>query len=227
MFSSTIIEDDAVQAELLGALLRSHNISANIVSTYGNACKAIDSGLKSDLVILDYDLGDNKGDGVDLCRRIEAETDIPIIVLTAHDNSNVVIDFLNAGAKRFVTKPYQSNELLHWIKQLLPGQKPATTPFASIDYNRPKLDFNLMQVVYKGIEFPMPAKELELFELLLDNEGSTVFRQDINYLLSDGPVNPRYADTMITKLRSRLAKLPGDFRIRSIRGVGYKLTWRN
>jgi DNA-binding response OmpR family regulator len=227
MFSSTIIEDDSVQAELLGALLKNHDIRSEIVGSYKSACKTIDSGLKSDLVILDYDLGDSNGDGVDLCRRIEAASDIPIVVLTANDNSNVVIDFLNAGAKRFVAKPYQSSELLHCIRQLLPGQKPTTAQLFGVGYDRPKLDFNLMKVVYKGIEFPMPAKELELFELLIDNEGKTVFRQDINFLLSDGPVNPRYADTMITKLRSRLARLPGDFRIRSIRGVGYKLTWRN
>lgn len=113
------------------------------------------------------------------------------------------------------------------LSSFSPVKKTAATPFASIDYNRPKLDFNLMKVVYKGIEFPMPARELELLELLLDNEGNTVFCQDINYLLSNGPVNPRYADTMITKLRSRQAKLSGDFRIHSIRGIGYKLTWRN
>lgn len=223
MISSTIIEDDAVQAEILGALLDNHNINSKIVDSYDGACRAIESGLKSDVVILDYDLGNANGDGIELCRRIHSTSDVPIVILTGHKTSDVVIDFLNAGADRFVSKPYKPEDLLGCIDSLLGRECNEGDSSTNADQLRPILNFNLMKVSYKGQEFSMSSKELELFELLLDNEGKTVFRQDINFLLNENPVNRRYADTLVTKLRSRLSKLPGDFRIRSVRGTGYQL----
>lgn len=223
MFRSTIIEDDIVQAEILSALLDNYNTKSSIIDSYDDACQAIESGLTSDLVFLDYDLGHETGDGIELCERIDSASDVPIVILTGHKATDVVIDFLNAGADRFLTKPYKIEDLLFHIDRLLGKGSSEQHTGNRRDLERPTLDFNSMKVVFKGQEFPMPLKELELFELLLDNEAETVFLQDINFLLNENPVNHRYADTLVTKLRNRLPKLPGDFHIRSTRGAGYQL----
>jgi DNA-binding response OmpR family regulator len=224
MRTSTIIEDDPVQAELLKALLEQHNISADVVHDFDGACKAIKEGLTSDLVILDYDLGASNGDGVDLCKRIESTTDIPVLVLTGAKNKEIAVEFMNAGARQFVSKPYNVKELLARINKLI-SRKPVLFDGSHTDVDSPPvLDFNLMKASYRGVTIAMSAKQLELFEILLSNEGKTVFRDDINFLLNQNAENSRYADTLITKLRRRLAKFPGEIRIRSIRGVGYQLS---
>lgn len=224
MHTSTIIEDDPVQAELLRALLEQHNIESNVVHDFQGACRAINDGLTSDLVILDYDLGNADGDGVELCKRIDSTSDIPVLVLTGTKNKEIAVDFLNAGARQFVSKPYNVKELISRINRLIATKSPGSDTAQGIESRPPVLDFNLMKASYRGVTISMSSKQLELFEILLSNEGETVFRDDINFLLNQNADNSRYADTLITKLRRRLAKFPGEIRIRSIRGVGYQLS---
>lgn len=224
MHTSTIIEDDPVQAELLRALLEQHDIESNVFHDFQGACSAINKGLTSDLVILDYDLGTADGDGVDLCKLIDSTSDIPVLVLTGTKNTEIAVDFLNAGARQFVSKPYNVKELISRINRLLATKAPGSDGAQGIESRPPVLDFNLMKASYRGVTISMSSKQLELFEILLSNEGETVFRDDINFLLNQNAENSRYADTLIKKLRRRLAKFPGEIRIRSIRGVGYQLS---
>lgn len=224
MYTSTIIEDDPIQAELLRAVLEQHNIASNVVHDFQGACRAINDGLTSDLVILDYDLGNTDGDGVELCKRIDSTSDIPVLVLTGTKNKEIAVDFLNAGARQFVSKPYNVKELISRINRLIATKSRGSDTAQGIELRPPVLDFNLMKASYRGVTISMSSKQLELFEILLSNEGETVFREDINFLLNQNADNSRYADTLITKLRRRLAKFPGEIRIRSIRGVGYQLS---
>lgn len=224
MHTTTIIEDDPVQAELLKAVLEEHNIGSNVVYDFQGACKAITDGLTSDLVILDYDLGNIGGDGVELCKLIDSTSDIPVLVLTGASNKEIAVDFLNAGARQFVSKPCSVSDLVSRINKLLATRAPHSNIAPPAEMHPPKLNFNLREVSYRGVTISMPEKQLELFEILLSNEGKTVYREDINFLLSQKAENTRYADALVAKLRNRLAQLPGEIRIRSIRGDGYQLT---
>lgn len=227
MLTSTIIEDDQVQSELLRVLLESHNISSSVINDYEHACQLIDTGINSDIVLLDYDLNSDKGDGVDLCNRIDSSSDAFVLVLTGSGKPELSTDFLNAGARQFIRKPYDFQDLLARIKKLAARKSGIQHQKEEKHLGKPALDFNLGLAHFTGISISMSGKELELFELLLENEGNVVFREDINYIVGNQAGNSRYADTLVTKLRRRLTKVPDDIRVSSIRGHGYQLVRKN
>lgn len=227
MTTATIIEDDKVQAQLLQAQLKTKSIASTIIDNFDEANESISRGLSSEIVLLDYDLGSGHGDGIDLCRMIRGNSEIPIIVLTGHHASDVVVDFLNAGASQFLYKPYLIDTLISRVEVSLRQKHNKYKSSLSVPMaEQPVLDFNRMQVRYAGVDLSVPEMELELFELLLADESQTVYRDDINYLLGSEQLNSRYADLLVTRLRRRLAGLPGGFRIKSIRGDGYMLMRR-
>lgn len=227
MTNATIIEDDMVQAQLLQAQLKAKGIASTIIDNFDEADELIRKGLGSDIVLLDYDLGSGHGDGIDLCRMIRENSAMPVIVLTGHHASDVAVDFLNAGASQFLYKPYLIETLLARMDtSMRQTQSKLSSSLSVTRTEQPVLDFNRMQVQYAGVSLSVPEMELELFELLLANEGQTVYRDDINYLLGAEELNSRYADLLVTRLRRRLAVLPGGFRIKAIRGDGYMLLRR-
>lgn len=216
-----------MQAQLLQAQLQKYDFASEIITDFEQACSDIESGMDADVILLDYDLGSDDGDGVDLCRRIEQASDTPIVVMTGNHTARVVVEFLNAGATQFIFKPYRIDSLIERINEAMNaiGLQYARD-LKGNNAERPILDFNLKTASFYGKVVPMTEKELELFELLLADEGRTVYRDDINFLLNGDPRKTRYADVLITKLRRKLALLPGGFRVRSIRGLGYCLLRR-
>ena len=104
-----VVDDDASLAEMIGIMLESESYTPTLCH---DGAKALDAfhEVNPDLVLLDLMLPGL--DGVEICRLIRSESDVPIIMLTARTDTQDVVAGLEAGADDYVTKPFKSKELL-------------------------------------------------------------------------------------------------------------------
>ena len=112
-----LLEDDAFLRDGLSEMLQKEGYITKCASTCGEA-KVLLSGSRFNLIIFDVMLPD--GSGLDLCTEIrKADTNIPILFLTACDDEIQIVRGLDAGADDYVTKPFKLQELLSRIRALL------------------------------------------------------------------------------------------------------------
>ncbi|MEY4742958.1 MAG: hypothetical protein RIR34_297 [Actinomycetota bacterium] len=177
-----------------------------------------------DIILLDLMLPGKSGSEV--CRAIRAESNVPIIMLTAKDSEIDKVVGLEIGADDYVTKPYSTRELLARMKAILRRQtEPAVVAGSVIEAGPVSMDVDRHQVFVNGTKIPMPLKEFELLELLLEN---------VNRVLTRGQIIDRvwgsnyYGDTKtldvhIKRLRSKIEDDPArPVYLQTVRGLGYK-----
>jgi two-component system response regulator RegX3 len=164
--------------------------------------------------------------GSEVCRTIRAESNVPIIMLTAKDSEIDKVVGLEIGADDYVTKPYSTRELLARMKAILRRQtEPAVVVGSVIEAGPVAMDIDRHQVFVHGTKIAMPLKEFELLELLLEN---------VNRVLTRGQIIDRvwgsnyYGDTKtldvhIKRLRSKIEDDPArPVHLLTVRGLGYK-----
>lgn len=177
-----------------------------------------------DIILLDLMLPGKSGSEV--CRAIRAESNVPIIMLTAKDSEIDKVVGLEIGADDYVTKPYSTRELLARMKAILRRQtEPAVVAGSVIEAGPVSMDVDRHQVFVNGAKIAMPLKEFELLELLLEN---------VNRVLTRGQIIDRvwgsnyYGDTKtldvhIKRLRSKIEDDPArPVYLQTVRGLGYK-----
>jgi two-component system response regulator RegX3 len=177
-----------------------------------------------DIILLDLMLPGKSGSEV--CRTIRAESNVPIIMLTAKDSEIDKVVGLEIGADDYVTKPYSTRELLARMKAILRRQtEPAVVAGSIIEAGPVSMDIDRHQVFVNGTKIAMPLKEFELLELLLEN---------VNRVLTRGQIIDRvwgsnyYGDTKtldvhIKRLRSKIEDDPArPVHLLTVRGLGYK-----
>jgi two-component system response regulator RegX3 len=177
-----------------------------------------------DIILLDLMLPGKSGSEV--CRTIRAESNVPIIMLTAKDSEIDKVVGLEIGADDYVTKPYSTRELLARMKAILRRQtEPAVVVGSVIEAGPVAMDIDRHQVFVHGTKIAMPLKEFELLELLLEN---------VNRVLTRGQIIDRvwgsnyYGDTKtldvhIKRLRSKIEDDPArPVHLLTVRGLGYK-----
>ena len=185
---------------------------------------------KPDLVILDLILNDY--DELELCRKIRAETAIPIIILSAFGTIQDRLTGFTAGATDYIIKPFSIKELAARINALLhsvgapnPNSQKNQTNFsiANISFDRIK------QQVYRGKRTIKLTKiESKLLELLILNAGQHLSRPTILDKIwgytPERPMDLRAVDVYIARLRAKIEEIPSKPElILTVRGLGYKL----
>ena len=120
-----VIEDDA---EITDALRRSLRHEGYQVRTAGDGVEALDAAAEfiPDLVVLD--LGLPRLDGMEVCRQLRADGDVPILILTARTETEDRVTGLDSGADDYLTKPFERQEFLARIRALLRRRPPAAAP---------------------------------------------------------------------------------------------------
>ncbi len=174
------------------------------------------------LVVLDLMLP--KLDGWQVCRRIRAESDIPIIMLTARDDDVDKIVGLELGADDYMTKPFNPRELVARIKAILRRSAPARTPTAAplriadlmIDPAR-----RVVTVAERHVD--LRAKEFDLLLTLAENEGIVLSREKLLDMVwgFDFYGQTRTVDVHVAHVRERIKG--SRVTIETVWGVGYKL----
>jgi two-component system response regulator RegX3 len=182
---------------------------------------------RPDLVVLDLMLPTLNG--WDVCRRIRATSQVPILMLTARDAEVDRVVGLEMGADDYVTKPFSLRELVARVRALLrragtatDGSRPET---AVLEAGGIRLDTERHEVSVRGAPVSLPLKEFELLELLMENRNRVLTRQTLIDRVwgYDYVGDTKTLDVHVKRLRARVEEDRHDPRlIVTVRGVGYR-----
>ncbi len=161
--------------------------------------------------------------GIEICRRVRTQSQVPIILITARDAVMDRVAGLDAGADDYIVKPFAIEELLARIRTILrraTTQEPANSEFLSL--RDIEIDIAAYEVFVQGNKLDLTKTEYDLLKLLIEHKNRVCTREHI--LTSvwgyDTDIETNVVDVYIRHLRT---KLPGDTSayIETVRGVGY------
>ena len=187
----------------------------------GEAALAESGVFEPDAVVLD--LGLPKLDGVEVCRRLREEADVPILMLTARDAVDARVEGLDSGADDYLVKPFERAELLARVRALLRRRPPRGSAFLVAGDLRLNPDTH---EVFRGErELELTAREFELLEHLMRNERIVVSRQALlDEVWGYHPfAETNTVDVFISNLRRKLEAGGEPRLLHTVRGAGYVL----
>ena len=217
-----IVDDDNNICELLRLYLEKDGFKTFIANDGEQALKAVDA-YSPDLILLDVMMP--KLDGWQVCREIRKDNDVPIIMLTAKGEVFDKVLGLELGADDYVSKPFETKEVLARIKAVLRR---------SVDKNKDeekivkydKLEINLMnyELIVDGKQIDAPPKELELIYHLASNPNRVYTRDQLldEVWGFDYYGDSRTVDVHVKRLREKLENVSPNWALRTVWGVGYK-----
>jgi two-component system, OmpR family, response regulator MprA len=215
-----VVEDDR---DIAGVLRRSLDKEGYDVRLAGDGEAAIEeAGLfEPDAVVLD--LGLPHLDGVEVCRRLREEGDVPILILTARDALEARVEGLDSGADDYLVKPFERDELLARLRALLRRRPPRGSAYMVVGDLR--LNPDTHQVTRGERELELTAREFELLEHLMRNERIVVSRQALlDEVWGYHPfAETNTVDVFISNLRRKLEAGGEDRLLHTVRGAGYVL----
>ncbi|WP_456288818.1 response regulator transcription factor [Paenibacillus sp. AK002] len=220
MIHILIADDDAHIRELLQYHLQNEGYTV-LTASDGEEASALLAEEQVHLAVVDV-MMPNK-DGYQLCEEIRRYYDVPVILLTAKDQLVDKERGFAVGTDDYLTKPFEPRELLFRIKALLRRYQMVSAD--KIRLNETTIDRKSYEVQGHGKILMLPMKEFELLSQLASYPDRTFSREELIQLIwgTDFDGDDRTVDVHIKRLRERFADRRGDFRIRTIRGVGYKL----
>jgi len=215
-----VVEDDA---DISGVLRRSLDKEGYDVRIAADGETALDEAgdFEPDAVVLD--LGLPKLDGVEVCRRLRLEGDMPILILTARDALDARVEGLDSGADDYLVKPFEREELLARMRALLRRRPPRGSAFLVVGDLRLNPDSH--EVLRGERDLELTAREFELLEHLMRNERIVVSRQALlDEVWGYHPfAETNTVDVFISNLRRKL-EAGGEPRVlHTVRGAGYVL----
>ena len=178
---------------------------------------------RPDLILLDLGLPD--GDGLDVCRQIQADDPLlEVIMLTARDEELDIVVGLDAGAVDYITKPFKLAELLARVRAQLRRQ-PALTHDANELVGPLRLDPLARRAWLHEVELDLRAKEFDLLARLAMSAGEAVTREKLMTDVWDEHWfgSTKTLDFHIAALRRKIDDAGAASRITTLRGVGYRL----
>jgi len=217
-----IIEDERAIADGLAFNLRQEGFLAFIALDGQTALKVLRREAP-DLLLLDLMLPDV--DGVDLCRVVRAESDIPILMLTARGQDAEKVRGLEAGADDYITKPFSIIEVIARVKAALRRARMGAVAGGRILAGPLVIDQEARTVTVCGAPVDLRRREFELLCVLASRPGRVRTREDILSLVWEDRefVEEGTLDVHIRRLREKIEEDPGHPRhILTVRGVGYK-----
>jgi two-component system OmpR family response regulator len=223
------VEDDAEIARLLADVLDENGFAASFVGSAKEMDAVLDCG-SVDLVILDLMLPGE--DGLSICRRLRASSTIPIIMVTARGEDIDRIVGLEIGADDYVSKPFNSRELVARIRALL--RRAAAAPGLARPQDR-DLSFAGWRIDPtgrelhdpEGVRISLTSVEFDLLLSFCRNPGQVLSREQLIDMVHGGLVWPiqRSIDVHISRIRQKIEADPRDpLMIKTVRLGGYVFT---
>ena len=221
MIKIAMIEDDVELAVVLTEYLKQFNIE---VTNYEEPFLAL-SSLKLntyDLIILDLTLPGM--DGLDVCKAIVKDFDIPIIISSARSDITDKVTALQLGADDYLPKPYDPRELEIRIKTILRRFNHTNIPEEKIKTFT--LNLEKKEITKNGKYIKLTAAEFEVLSLLIKREGFVISREDIfdnSDLLNQDYDGSGSLAVIINRIRQKIEDNPKEPKyLHTIRGMGYK-----
>ncbi|MDO8750041.1 MAG: response regulator transcription factor [Dehalococcoidia bacterium] len=223
-----VIEDEENLLEALRYNLQKEGYQV-VTAADGEKGLALAREAKPDLLVLDIMLP--KLDGLEVCRLLRREADIPILMLTAKAEEVDRVVGLELGADDYLTKPFSMRELLARIRALLRRSRmvsevaPAPSTPKVIKAGDIEVNLDSHVATLKGTPLELTPREFDLLVLLMTNKGRAFTRDQVLERLwgHDYIGDSRTVDVHIRWLREKIEADPGSpGRIITIRGVGYR-----
>lgn len=215
-----IIEDDEAIVRVLRRSLAYEGYTVDAAFD-GETGLALARDAHPDLVILDWMLPGM--DGLEVCQRLRAGGNVPILMLTAKDTVSDRVQGLDAGADDYMVKPFQLEELLARVRALLRRTQPERVPV--LNFADLVLDTSTRQAMRKGRTISLTAKEYDLLELFMRHPRQVLTREMIFDRVwgYDFGGESNVLDVYIRYLRQKLESKGENRLIHTVRGVGYVL----
>ena len=220
MLSVLIIEDEPAFVEALEVSLGREGVSVTSAADGRQGLTAFRQ-TNPDVVLLDLMLPELNG--LDVLRRIRADSGTPVIVVSAKNAESDVVTALELGADDYLTKPYSVRELLARIRAVVRRGSASTTDDL-LNAGTAVLDLGRYELRIGDMVFDLPRKELEVLHRLMERSGKVVPREILldeiwGYSWGDS----KTLDQHIRRLRRKLEQVEGAPVITTVRGVGYRL----
>lgn len=213
-----VVEDEAPIAEAVAARLRSEGFTVQIAGD-GITAVATCEELQPDLVVLDLMLPGL--DGLEVCRRIQRDRPVPVLMLTARDSETDLVVGLAVGADDYLPKPFSARELTARVHALLRrvDRAAARTATSPLRLGSIEIDLESRRVRRDGELVHLTPTEFELFAFLARRPDRVFSRQQLLgevWGYRDGS-GARTVDSHVRALRNKL----GADVVRTVHGVGY------
>lgn len=215
-----IIEDDSVIANAVKQNIESWNYEARCAEDFKNIMAEF-GDFEPDLVLLD--IGLPFFNGYHWCTQIRAVSRVPIIFISsAADNMNIVMA-MNMGGDDFIAKPFDLTVLMAKVQALLRRTYDFSTQTPALEHMGATLNVGDASLTYRGEKIDLTKNEFRILQILLENKGAVVSRDDIMVKLweTDSFVDENTLTVNVARLRKKLeAGGLSDF-IRTKKGMGY------
>jgi len=220
-----IVDDEPAIVNMLAYNLKRANYEV-LIARDGEEALAQARREQPDLIILDLMLP--RLDGLEVCRALRRERDLPIIMLTARDAEVDRVVGLELGADDYVVKPFSVRELMARVKNVLrrTAPQPATTTAEPVRVGPLMVDAARHVAQLHGVELELTAQEFELLHTLAGHAGQVLSREQLLTQVwgYDYYGDLRVVDAAIKRLRTKLRQvMPTAEIIVTVRSVGYKL----
>lgn len=217
MTNVLVVDQDAAAAEATERDLRRQGYATRIVHTGARALRTYHD---ADLVLLSLELADM--DGLEVCRSVRSDGDVPLIAVTDLDDELERVLALRAGADDCVVKTWGFREISARIEAVLRRASRAAAPERMISLRPLRIDPRTREVRLHNRLVPVTSKEFELLYVLARHSETVVSRKELMAKVwgSDWACTSRTIDTHVSSLR---AKLGCSRWITTVRGVGYRM----
>lgn len=215
-----LCDDESIVKESLALYLKEEGYSTVFASDGQEALERFRQG-HIDFIVLDLMMP--KVNGLDVCKIIRKESNVPIILLTARGEEIDKILGFELGADDYIVKPFSGREVVARIKAILRRTQNQSTESSSIRFRDLSVNLSTYSAHYKNQSLGLTPKEVEILHLMASHPSQVFTRE---HLLNAVWGYTYYGDTrsVDTHIKRIRAKLPEEYRdfIKTIYGVGYK-----
>jgi DNA-binding response OmpR family regulator len=220
MVKILIVDDDPHIRELIGVFLRNEGLDIVEASDGVDALTKLET-IKIDMAILDVMMPNM--DGWQLCAELRKHYDIPLLMITVKGETSQKVKGFQLGADDYLVKPFDPLELVVRVKALLKRYQIVASK--TIQIGDLFMNQKTYEVIVNGECITLPLKEYELLFKLASYPGKTFSRDQLieDIWGYDFEGNERTLDVHINRLRERFPEKEHSFRIKTIRGLGYRM----
>ena len=216
-----MIEDDEHLAAMVSEYLSSNGFEVVVAPRGERGLSALEAG-GFEAVLLDVMLPDL--DGFEVCRRIRARGDVPVLMLTARGDDTDRIVGLELGADDYLPKPFNPRELLARLKAILRRRRAGTDLRPVLRFGRLEIDREARQVRLDGAERPLTGHQFDLLVALAESAGRVLSRDALMERVRGDALEAfdRSIDVHVSRIRAAIEDDPRHpRRVLTVRGAGY------
>lgn len=215
-----VIEDDSLIRNEIVILLEKAGYQVDEITDFKDTTQ---QAMKYDVDLILLDLNLPGESGFQICKNLKAKESIPILILTSRDRLNDEIHALKLGADEYLTKPFRKERLLARIENILKRYEGRNNLLEKDNF---LLDRNTYTLYINGNSVLLPQNQGKLLEVFLTSDHEVVTKEELSMKLWNTTkfIDENALQVNITRLKKVMNESGVTLKVKSVRGIGYKLT---